>query len=387
MRERITVVGAGPVGASAALKLADLGFDVTIIDRAQPKPSKGKLGVDIRNFALNPRSYGLLNSVIEWPEAAAIAYRRMVVWEERGTSSIEFRADDLGAPELGWLIEMSPLSVALWHELQRGQDAKVRTVMGNVTGVAPGQVVLENGERIESDLIIAADGGQSKVRSLLDVEIKEYPVDQHALATVVRTELPHQATAWQRFLVDGPVALLPSIENDLVSIVWSGAKTKTQERLEASDEAFCESLTRASESRLGKILEVDDRTSFPLTQRFMPNPVIDNQIVFIGDAARVVHPLAGLGVNLGFEDVEALLAVVKTPGNLCRPELWRKYVRGRRTRSETMIRTLGTLKQIYGANNPALGVVRNMGVNFLNQAPGIKNQIMREAMGLGPLGR
>lgn len=382
-RERVLVVGAGPVGATAALKLAELGFDVTVVDRREPVKSKGKLGADIRNFAVNPRSHALLTSVINWPEEAAVPYQHMVVWEERGTSAIRFHAEDLGASELGWLIEMSPLSIALWEAL----EDKVRVIKGSVTGLEEGYVILESGERVESDLIIAADGAQSKIRSLLDVEVREHPVDQHALATVVRTECSHQSTAWQRFLIDGPVALLPSIEENLVSIVWSGSKEETERRLNLSDEAFCQTLTRASESRLGEILAVDSRASFPLTQRFMPNAVIDGRIVFIGDAARVVHPLAGLGVNLGFEDVEALLEVAKTPGSLCRPERWRKYVRGRRTRSEAMIRTLGALKTFYGTNDPGLGVVRNVGVKLLNHTPGIKHQIMREAMGLGPLSR
>ena len=383
-RERIIVVGAGPVGATAALLLAGLEFKVTIVDRSEPELKRGKLGADIRNFALNPRSHSLLTSVIDWPTAAAVPYRHMVVWEERGTSTIEFHAEDLGASELGWLVEMSPLSIALWQALQK---SAVEVVQGTVEGVAAGQVILNNGERLEGDLIVAADGAQSKIRSLLDVQVSEHPVDQHAIATLVRTEHTHQSTAWQRFLIDGPVALLPSIQDNLVSIVWSGSKQETQQRLELSDQAFCQTLTRASESRLGQVLEVDARASFPLTQRFMPNPVIDGRIVFIGDAARVVHPLAGLGVNLGFEDVEALLAVAKSPGTLCRPERWRTYTRARRTRSETMIRTLDALKRFYGVSNPAVGVLRNLGVSLIDRTPGIKHQIMREAMGLGPLSK
>ena len=113
--ERIIVVGGGPVGATTALKLKALGYEVSLVDRNEPELSKGSLGVDIRNFALNPRSRELLTSVIDWPEAAAVPYRHMVVWEERGTSSIEFHAEDLGAAELGWLVEMSPLNAALWQ--------------------------------------------------------------------------------------------------------------------------------------------------------------------------------------------------------------------------------------------------------------------------------
>ncbi|NKC00361.1 MAG: FAD-dependent oxidoreductase [Pseudomonadales bacterium] len=380
--QRIVVVGGGLVGAATVLGLAAHGREVTLIDRKRPEVSAGKLGADIRNVALNPRSQSLLENLDVWTLERVVPYKHMVVWEERGTARVTFNAQELGRSELGWLIEVSPLLTRMWAAF----GDRVTLIEGGVEALDVDDAVtlqLDGDRTTVCDLLIAADGGQSAIRRGLGVGVDERPVDQMALATVVRTSLSHRDTAWQRFLRDGPLALLPSIEPDLVSIVWTGSVAETKRRVELTDTEFCRLLTQASESRLGDVIAVDTRVSFPLTQQHVTDPVMGSQVVFIGDAARVIHPLAGLGVNLGFEDVSALLAIAEKTDNLCRPDVWRRFSRERAFRAKTMIRILEGLNRLYGAQDPGIGLIRNLGVRWVDNVSGVKHQIMREAMGLG----
>lgn len=236
------------------------------------------------------------------------------------------------------------------------------------------------------DFVIAADGAQSVVRRALGLKVAEYPVDQVALATVVRTECSHQHTAWQRFLTDGPLAFLPAPDEHLCSIVWSQSPSAAARRREQSAELFCRDIGFAIEHRLGKVLEVDQRLTFPLTQQRVKNCAPHPRVLLVGDAMRVVHPLAGLGVNLGLEDVRRLLQVAAKHADLSAPGIWARYARERQVRSQMMIRTMGTLQQLFGSAHPAVSLLRNFGVQSFNALDGVKRQVMQEAMGLGRLG-
>ncbi len=206
-----------------------------------------------------------------------------------------------------------------------------------------------------------------------------------ALATVVRTARPHEGTAYQRFLLDGPVALLPSVHPRQSSVVWSQPPGEARRRRELTDDAFCIELERALQSRLGRVEAVDQRVSFPLQQQladtFNPHP----RVLLVGDAARVLHPMAGLGGNLGFEDVREVLAVMDPLGG--------GSGRGRPVASTgsaargLMLRVMDTLRQVYSRGDPMSQWLRNLGVAWLDRASPLKRQIMMEAMGLGPVAR
>ncbi len=382
-KDNIVVVGGGLVGAATALGLAAAGHNVTVVEGKAPERQQGLLGVDIRSVAINPRSQMLLERLGAWDETRTAPYDHMHVWEDRGCESIDFHANELGRDQLGWLVEMSRLVVGLWEKLADRCERVVDTV---------DQVVLDQsvqlcmGSReIVCDFLIAADGGYSAIRRALAVPVVERAVGQVALATVVRTAGEHENTAWQRFLLDGPLALLPCVEPDLVSIVWTQSASSAEARLQMSDAAFMRDLGVASEFCLGEIVEVDRRLVFPLRQQYIEQPLVDNRVLFVGDAARLVHPLAGLGVNLGFEDVDALLAVAESADTLCRPEIWRRYTRRRTQRAKSMIRLFEGINQLYGTADPGIALLRNWGVGAVNRARPVKHQIVREAMGLGPL--
>jgi len=397
----IAIVGGGLVGAAAGLGAALRGWRVLLLDRAEPVWEPGRLGMDIRNVAVSPASKALLDELGVWQEQQAIAYSHMRVWEEQGTRSIEFDAADVQRHELGWILENGPLVVSLWKRLRAHGGITVRAA-DRLVGLEPGPEAVklhlkEQGQQASAGartararLVVAADGARSAVRQLLDVPVETFDTGHHALATVIRTAKPHGSTAFQRFLLDGPLALLPGRHPRQSSVVWSQLPASAERRAALSEDAFCQEIASASENCLGAVEAVDRRLVFPLQQMlaasFNPAP----RVLLVGDAGRVLHPLAGLGANLGFEDVHDLLNELgrlppgADPGAA---GVWLAFARRRRVRSRLMVDIMGGLRRVYSSNDPFLQWVRNLGVGLVDSSALLKRQIIREALGLGPLAR
>jgi ubiquinone biosynthesis UbiH/UbiF/VisC/COQ6 family hydroxylase len=345
--------------------------------------------MDVRNVALSPSSAGLLRGVNAWPEQAA-AYDKMRVWEERGTSHLDFDAASVNRSELGWLVEVAPLLDRLWQQLDR--EPNVTVVLGSISGVQPGndsvRIALadcESVSELNADLLIASDGANSGVRRALQVPVRRWSTGQMALTTVVRTEQIHANTAWQRFSLDGPLALLPSVNPHVCSVVWSQSESQAERRLDLSDADFCRELFQASEGCLGQMREVGPRQAFPLNQQLAQSAHPHPRVLLLGDALRVVHPLAGLGVNLGFEDLRELLQIAAPGTELAQLGIWDKFARQRLLRSEIMLRSLDGLKRLYGNDNPWIGWVRNMGVGWFSRRQWLQRKAIEEATGLNDI--
>ncbi len=383
----VAVVGGGLIGAAAALGAARLGRRVVLLEPFQPELQRGGLGVDVRNVAVSPASQALLERLDVWSRMDGAAYRRMEVWEERGTRAMIFDAAEVNRTELGWIVENSVATVALWEALRRHEGVTIHPA--RVVGVVPREtgvnLELEEGA-VRARLLLAADGARSPLRAALGVAVETFDTGHAALATVVRTRQPHDGVAYQRFLLEGPVALLPTREPRLSSVVWSQPPEQAARRRDLPEAEFCAELARCLQHRLGTVEAVDERLVFPLQQllasTFTPHP----RVLLVGDAARVLHPLAGLGANMGFEDVRALLAVLHAlpagadPGT---PGLWRAYDRRRRARARLMLGVMSGLRRVYARGDPASQLLRNAGVALLGRLVPVKRQVMMEAMGLG----
>lgn len=381
------VVGGGPVGAAVALGLADAGRRVALVDKRPPPARPGKLGADLRAMALSPASRALLTELDLWRRLAPTPYRAMCVWEERGTAEIRFNAADVGRTELGWIQQSGPLSDAAWMRLT--EHPNVRLIIGELPSmVAPRRravAIQAGGRELSAALLIVADGGKSPMRERLGVQADVWDAQQAAVASLVHIANGHAHTAWQRFLLDGPVALLPCAHTRTAALVWSQSPAAAERRMALSDAAFCAELTQATEARLGEVQAVDRRLQFPLVQTVAETFNPQHRILLVGDAARMVHPLAGLGLNLGFEDAAGLLATVKGALDPGAPGLWRTFARRRRARSLFMVRFLAALQNFYAVRQPAVGWLRNLGVRTVNKAVPVKRQLIREALGLGPV--
>ena len=386
----VLVAGAGLVGAAAALYLAERGYQVTVIDRSPPQAGISAFDMDVRNVALSPRSAALIQHVDAWPEQAA-AYHRMRVWEERGSSALDFDAASVNRDELGWLVEVGPLLNRLWEKLEVNDNIQV--LLGTTQCVSRNQdrVLLtldhpksekEGTIEVGADFLIACDGARSAVREALNLPLRHWRTGQMALTTVVRTQNPHSYTAWQRFLLDGPLALLPSKDPRLCSIVWSQSEANAEARAALTDAEFCRVLTRASEGCLGEVQAVGPRQVFPLNQQLAATAYPNERVLLLGDALRVIHPLAGLGVNLGFEDLQEMLHVVKPGTDLGVSGLWDKFARQRLLRSELVLRSLDGLRRLYAQDDPWLGLLRNAGVDWFGRRRWLQRKAIEEATGL-----
>lgn len=390
----VVVVGAGLVGSAAALSLAERGRDVTLIEPIAPRRERGRLGFDLRTVALSGTSQDMLASVGVDLSNHGQSFRGMRVWEERGTASLSFDARDGGAsatgttPELGRIVEVSEVAQRLWTRL--GEHPGVTVLEGEaVEDLAPAAVnddvvELRTAKRtLRARLVIGADGGRSVTRRLLDVPVDARPTGQMALVSVARFERAHEALARQRFLLDGPLALLPLSDPHACAIVWSMSADRAAEAVELSDADFARALQRASESCLGGVAEVDARVTFPLVQQvidsFAPRP----RMLFLGDAARVVHPLAGLGVNMGFEDVAALLAIVdRLPaGSDLGGPIYGRLARRRGLRAQLMTGLMSAFQIGFAQDSPLAALIRNAGMRAVESSALLKAGFVRAATG------
>lgn len=387
----ILVVGGGLVGAAAALGAAALGFSVAIVERQRPERARGALGMDLRTVALSPATRTLLEELDVWPDLNPAPYRTMRVWEERGAAEIEFEAAEAGRAELGWILEVGEVTEALWRRLDACPRVACR-LGASLAQLAPGadgvEVSLEGG-RVDARLLVGADGARSAVRALSGTGVEELKTDQMAIATVAATARPHDGVACQRFLLDGPLALLPARDPHRVAVVWSQSAQCARRRGGLDDAGFGAELARAAGFSREEIVAVDERLAFPVSQaiadRVNPHP----RVLLIGDAARTIHPLAGLGVNLGFEDVAGLLRVLRrvAGGDPGAGGLWRAFARRRKARGVALMRFLAGLRSFYGMRQPLPHWMRNLGVRLVNRSGPIKRQLILEAMGFGPVAR
>ncbi len=303
------VVGAGVVGAAAALALAQRGLRVALVETQPPKPWRAD-APDLRVYAFAPDNAALLDDLGVWSggilAARAQPYRRMRVWDAAGGGELRFDAETLGRDALGWIVEHGLLVDRLWAALS---TAGVRVlsperVVGLVQDDETATLSLDTGARLRARLVIAADGADSALRDLAGLVADRRDYAQKGIVAYVETARPHQSTAWQRFLPGGPLAFLPCTEGRS-SIVWTVSDDEAARLLALDDAAFSRELTRAFDATLGEARIAGKRAAFPL-RRQLAKDYVAGRVVLCGDAAHVVHPLAGQGVNLGLRDVAAL---------------------------------------------------------------------------------
>lgn len=393
----LIIVGAGLVGASLACAVAQQenaqSLRIALIEAGSDVQHFEGENFDPRVVALTQASQNLLISIGVWEEIVhtrACAYRDMHVWDGEGTAAIHFNCAEVRANHLGHIIESSIILTALRKKIAQCshitliQPARI-TTLTNGSGV---EISLDNGQTLSANVLIAADGAQSKVRELATFETREWDYGHKAIITTVQTELPNQATAWQRFMRTGPLAFLPlsSVNGKhFCSIVWSAEIELADELMQLNDAEFCTRLGFSFEHKLGKILHSAERFSIPLRQRHAKT-YIQPHIVLVGDAAHNIHPLAGQGVNLGLLDVAVLAQEIeralvrKIPLNDF--SILRRYQRQRLAGNLIMMSAMEAFKRLFGSNSLMLTWLRNSGMRQLDSVTALKKIIVKAAMGL-----
>ena len=400
---QIIIVGGGMVGSALAASLANSDISIALIEPnvAQQPPqtdlSSGESSCadfDTRVSAITAQSEALLSKLGIWDMISAqrkSAYQGMTVWDAEGTGEVNFNANELHVPCLGTIVENREI---VWALQQRVEQASNITIIRDYVSHIDNQdeqdltpVFLASGQSLKTQLLVGADGALSRIKQWGEFGNTEWDYQHHALVATIELEHSHQATAWQRFRPEGPLALLPlAAGNDKTcSIVWSTNEEECQQLLALDDESFCQQLGLAFEQRLGQVVNVGPRAAFPLRQRHAKNYVVPG-IALVGDAAHTIHPLAGQGVNLGFKDVAALseqiLRANKAGLALGDISSLLRYQRRRQADNLLMMGAMEGFKRLFAAQQPMIRLLRNQGMRLFNRAAAVKQHVVMQAMGL-----
>ena len=397
------IVGSGVTGTvMAALLLAGhlsvAGRVAVVADRlgAEPPPDADW---DLRVFALSRASERVLEACGVWdllPPQRLFPYERMCVWDAAGApdgkGSISFDSAQLGEPNLGFIVDGRTLQ---WKCLAAARaagavfmEAGIEALAAEAGGIA---VRLSDGRTLRTRLLIGADGQESKTRELLGIDTAGHSYHQDALVAHVRTSKPHRSTAWQRFLPGGPLAFLP-LPDGRSSIVWTAGLLEAKRLRSLDGQAFGEALTDAGGGVLGRCELASAVASFPLKLKVALD-YVRPRAVLLGDAAHVVHPLAGQGLNLGLLDCAVLTEVLGQGGGarggaasaaatFGEHRLLRRYERRRRGENQLAAAAFDGLERLFSSEHPASAVLRMAGLRAVGMVPFVKRRLAEQALGL-----
>ena len=397
----VIVVGAGLIGAAGACLFARQGLRVALIEsRAlDGRDTDDADDADGRVSAIGIAAANLLKALEVWPEIdpqRVSPYGEMKVWDGNSPAKISFAAADLGQPCLGYIIDNRALTTAMMEKLRQNYQV---TIMDNtsIQGIewggerdnelseakTPLRVALPDRE-VQTRLLVGADGGRSRVRELCGITTRFSDFAQDAIVGTISTSHEHRATAWQCFLETGPVAMLP-LADGRCSLVWSCDRGRADELMALEEGAFCAQLQELFSDALGEITGCGTRQRFALAQHHADRYIADS-VALIGDAAHIIHPLAGLGANLGFIDAAALAEVVEraraSGGDIGQHSVLRRYERWRRGDNALVLAMMEGFKDIFGSRLSTARTIRSTGMNLVDSVTPLKTVLAKFATGL-----
>jgi 2-polyprenyl-6-methoxyphenol 4-hydroxylase len=394
-RYDVIIVGAGLIGAVLACTLGDSKYRVALIDRSPP-PEAPSGDFRLRINAYNPAAEKMLRKVGVWdrlPDDRVFPFRKMFVGNEAGRGTVSFAAADVGEPCLGHFVENDLVTRALvdrareFENIDLRTDVEIRDIRFEPSRVT---VLTESGEAFAGALLVGSDGAESFVRSSAGIGVRRRPYGQKCIVGTVRFDGDLDETAWQRFLTTGPLGLLP-LSRGACSLAWS-CDSKLADRLLAMDETtFIEELDAAIQGRLGTITGIRQRVAFPLIARDASTYVAE-RTALIGDAAHVIHPLAGLGANIGFRDAaelaKLLLIAQGRPGtDIGGSGFLKRYERRRHIEDRIFMAAMTGFNAVFSNEIFGLSTMRDRSLMLADKLTPAKNFLLRRAMrmNLNPL--
>lgn len=380
-RPRILVSGAGPVGLALACACRD--FDVTLLDAAAERGDPGE-DYDLRIFALSSGTRSFLRDIGAWDLLDArrvTTVRRMEIFGGEGAKlSFSGRAGSA----LAWIVEAGRLSHAL--ERQAATNPRLSRRHGSIASsfeaAAEGAaVILEDGERIEGDLLVGADGPHSRVRNLLGLDADEKSYGEDAIVANFETERDHGDCARQWFRPDGVLAWLP-LPGKRISIVWSAPAAQADALIALDGRAFERRVRDAGAATLGDMRLISPLARFAL-RLIRVQRIVSPGAALIGDAAHGIHPLAGQGVNLGFQDARVLAEELAGRSQLERPgdlRVLRRYARNRREDVTAMQFVTDSLDKLFSSEGKRASWLRDAGLRLVDGQSLLKEALAERAM-------
>lgn len=387
----VIVVGGGMVGAAAAIGLAQQGLQVAVIEAFEPKAYQADQPLDVRVSAISVASEALLSRLGVLDSLLAmrnVAYLGLETWELDGCIT-QFHSAQIGATHLGHIVENRLIQLSLLQQMQQldgitlycPERVKHFSRNGAQDNVS---VHLQSGGSLTAKLLIGADGANSAVRQWAGIGVSGWDYAQSAMLINIKTAIGQQDVTWQQFTPKGPRSLLPLPGNN-ASLVWYDDASRIKQLMQLNHKQLAEQIRANFPARLDGDFSVESRGSFSLTRRHAQRYYHDN-VVILGDAAHTINPLAGQGVNLGFKDVQALLAMVAEA--LKKDDAWwsaaelARYQQKRYRDNQLMMTAMDVFYAGFSNDILPLKLLRNGALKLANINSPIKKTVLKYAMGL-----
>jgi 2-octaprenyl-6-methoxyphenol hydroxylase len=393
----IIVIGAALNGLAAALALGGRQvkrpLDVVVVDARDPRSFASNV-FDGRASAITAAARRMFDALGIWENVAADAQpmRDIIVTDSAVPGGarpvlLQFGEQDMKGGPSSHMIENRFIYKALLDEALA--SPRIRLAVGEAVtsySFGPGlaSVVLADGSTLKASLVVAADGRNSPAREAAGIRLVGWPYDQMGLVATVEHELPHNGRAEEHFTPSGPFAILP-LPGNRSSLVWSERTEAAQQMLALSDEDFLAELRLRFGSHLGEVKLISGRHGYPLAM-FLADRFTGPRLALVGDAAHVLHPLAGLGFNLGLRDVAALADTIHDAAGLGldigNEAVLERYAQWRRFDTVATGAAMDGMNRLFGNTNPVLTLIRRAGLLAVNRMTGLKQVFVSEAAGI-----
>lgn len=388
-RTHIAIIGGGLVGASLALCLQrgarSRNWRITLVEPFSPGDSY-QPSYDARCSALSYGTRLIYQQLGVWGSISSRAepISDINVSELGSNAKVDLHAAEEGVPALGYVVENAWLGRCLWDALDRDAvDWRCPAEVERLEVLRDGyRLHFANGETLEADLCVLADGGRSPLRSQLGVGVSCKPYGQTALVANVTSEKPHDGRAFERFTPSGPIALLPLAENRC-ALVWTRPDEEARRLRQAGEEGFLRELAQSFGDRLGHFQQVGERHLYPL-QLVQATEQVRPGLVLLGNSAHSLHPIAGQGYNLSLRDAKALAdCLLESKAPLGDLQTLQRYVDGQRGDQWMTIGFSDQVIRLFSNRQPLLMLGRSLGLRAMDWIPPARHWFARRAMGLG----
>ncbi len=387
----VAIIGAGPVGGTLALALAARGHKILLVDQADLTPMEDP-DFDGRAYAVAAGSKTIMDWAGIWD---AMPYAPCPILDidvtdgklGRPPSRLKLHFDHrtVGDDAFGWIIEARSIRVAINKRLQTAENITLRApATAKVERRADGATVTVGGEVFTTKLVVSAEGRKSKLRDEAGISTTRLPYHQTAVIFAIAHEKPHNGVALEHFLPGGPFAVLPMTGTaehpNLSAIVFTERDELAQKLYAMPDVPFMHEVAKRLGTKLGDFHLAGRRWIYPLYAMFAAR-YYDTRLVLVGDSAHGVHPIAGQGLNLGYQDAISLVEILDNAEDPGAPEVLARYQAARRPVNMAMLMGMDTLDRLFSTNNPAIRLARDLGLAAVERMPRLKKRFMLAAMG------